>query len=310
MKTFDVYNLEFPIGISELKICGYIFKAIANYQEALNFMPNYFVTNITGSHQITAIVEIPDKEDSTILPFENKKTKLYDILLFLTIFSGRNVFVKDWEGDLPITADHRMHTFAGGDLRLSIDLDNKVRVKGTGEIIDSISADGIPVLDIEYVSLGFDTAIEKIINHISEKEWSERYDDGYFLFMYQVMLRYQNIESSFLTAWTIWESLFSIENRKWMTELDIYSSRAELKISFILDKYFAITLNNKSRERVKLLVKARNRMVHYGKMHPSVSIEDMKTFIQVTDQIIAEILGLTPKSTLGSLGKFRVFLGI
>lgn len=310
MKTLDVYNLEFPIGITELKICGYVFTAVQDYSRVLALMPNYSVTNITGSHQVTATVTTPDNEENSLLPFQTTRSKLYDVLLFLTIFSGRNVFVKDWNADLPITADYRMHTFAGADLRLSIDLDHKVRVKGTGEIIDSVSANGIPFWDIEWVSLGFDTAIENVINYISRKEWSDIYDDGYFLFTYQSMVRWQNIEPAFLMAWTLWESLFSVENRNTMQEQDIYNTSGYIKISYILKKYFSITVDASNSEQVKLLVKARNRIAHFGKMHPEVSIEDMKTFIQVTDQIVAEILGLTPKSILGSLGKFKTFLGM
>lgn len=309
MTVKSVYNLEFPTGIRQLKIYGYVFDAVSDYDDVYRLMPNYNVTHITGSHQITASVSIPDTEEKSILPFENTKlTRLYDVLMLLSIFTGRNIFIKDWEGEEPITADHRPHTAFGGQLRLSINLESKFKVKTTGEIIDQETAHGIPVWDMQWVELGFDSEIEKIINYISTKEWKEIYGDGYFIFLYRDMVQWQIIEKSFLTAWTIWESLFSIENRKWLLEKDIRDIKSELKIGYILNKYFKIILNQKQRSNVQLLVNARNRLVHFGKMSPSVKIPEMKMFIQSTDQIIATILGLIPNNTLNSREYLDAFL--
>ena len=274
-------------------------------------MPNYNVTKITGSHQITAIVKILEKEEATVLPYENKElTKIYDVLFFISIFTGRNVFLHNWEGELPITADHRPHTGYGGQLRLSLKLKRKsvFRVKKTGEIIDTESAQGIPVWDLEYVSPGFDKDIEDIIVYISKEEWKKRYDDGYFLFLYRNMVQWQTIESSFLTAWTIWESLFSIENRMWISEDDLRNVKAESKISYILNKYFDITLDSKARENIRSLVNARNRLLHFGKTSISIKTPEMKMFIWITDQIMAMILGLIPDNTLNSQESLKEFL--
>jgi len=309
MKELSVYNLEFPTGIRKLNICGYAFDAILNYDEVYKLLPNYSVTQITGSHQITATVNIPDSEAKAVLPFENTKlTRLHDILFFLSIFIGRNVFIKDWDGEKPITADHRPHTAFGGQLRLSINLNSKFKIKATGEIIDTESTNGIPVWDMEWMELGFDTAIENTINHISTKDWQEIYDDGYFLFLYRDMVQWQIVEKSFLTAWTIWESLFSIENRKWLSEEDLRSTKSEVKISYILNKYFGITLDQRQRKNVQLLVRARNTLVHFGKISTVVKIPEMKMFIQTTDQVIATILGLTPNNTLNSREHLNTFL--
>jgi len=304
-----VYNLEFPTGIRSLSIGGYVFYATSNYDEVHKLMPNYSVTSITGSHQITATVNIPAVEEKTILPFENPQlTRLHDVLLFLSIFTGRNIFIKDWDGEKPITADHRPHTAFGGQLRLSISLDSKLKIKATEEIVDSGTARGIPVWDMEWVELGFDTAIEKVIAHVSTKEWKDMYDDGYFIFLYRDMVQWQIVEKSFLTAWTIWESLFSIENRKWLLGKDMRDIKSELKIGYVLNKYFGITLDQKQRGNIQLLVNARNRLVHFGKIIQSVKIAEMKMFIQSTDQVIATVLGLIPNNTLNSREHLVAFL--
>ena len=309
MENRSVYNLEFPTGIKQLKICQYIFNAVPDYDQVYALMPNYSVTQITGSHQLTATVTIPDNEENTILPFENNKlTRLHDVLFFISIFTGRNVFIKDWEGEKPITADHRSHTAFGGQLRLSINRDSKFKIKATGEIVDSESANGIPVWDMEWVELGFDTAIENVITHVSNEEWINIYNDGYFLFLYRDMVQWQIVERSFLTAWTIWESLFSIENRKWLSEKDLRDIKSEVKISYILHKYLGISLDGKQRNNIQLLVNARNRLVHFGKMSDTVKIPEMKMFIQTTDQIIAVILGLIPNNTLNSREHLNTFL--
>ena len=61
-----------------------------------------------------------------------------------------------------------------------------------------------------------------------------------------------------------------------------------------------MVLNSKGRENVRLLVNARNRLVHFGKMSDKIKIPEMKTFIQATDQVVAVILGLKPNNALNS----------
>jgi hypothetical protein len=174
--------------------------------------------------------------------------------------------------------------------------------------VDPESANGIPVWDMEWIDLGFDMAIENVISHVSNKEWKSIYNDGYFLFLYRDMVQWQIVEKSFLTAWTIWESLFSIENRKWLSEKDLRDIKSEVKISYILHKYLGISLDSGQRSNIQLLVNARNRLVHFGKMSDTVKIPEMKMFIQTTDQIIAVILGLVPNNALNSRENLIDFL--
>ena len=112
-----VYNLEFPAYINEFKIGDYNFKRVENYSEAFQQLQHLIEsygsehsTKIkTGSHQITAIVEIPEEEEDSVLPWAKKDSKqILDILLLLTLFTGRNVFLKDWEEKegISIMADH------------------------------------------------------------------------------------------------------------------------------------------------------------------------------------------------------------
>ena len=95
---------------------------ISNYKEAfgalmhlVNSSGSEFNTRVqTGSHQITAIVQLPEKEKPCVLPWaENKLTQLDDILFLLTLFTGRSVFKKDLENedDVALIQDHRIHHY-------------------------------------------------------------------------------------------------------------------------------------------------------------------------------------------------------
>ena len=77
-KILQIYNLEFPPYIEQLKIGDYIFKRIENYKEAfdgmmclVNSSGSEFNTQVkVGAHQITAKVGIPQKEKSAVCHLE------------------------------------------------------------------------------------------------------------------------------------------------------------------------------------------------------------------------------------------------
>ena len=90
-RVLQIFNLEFPPYIEELKIGNYIFKRVESYKSAfdgmmclVNSSGSEFDTNIkVGSHQITATVEISQKEKKCVLPFGSKSLKELDDILFL-----------------------------------------------------------------------------------------------------------------------------------------------------------------------------------------------------------------------------------
>src|SRR3989344_8729165 len=130
MKELLVYNLEFPAYINTLDIAGYKFKRITDYATAFAGLQHtsevsgseFPIKPITGTHQQTAIVEVPDNEQKAILPWQHGAnfTVLQDILLFLSLFTNRNVFaLNPGEEKYPLRPDPRMH-FWGGQFRLSM----------------------------------------------------------------------------------------------------------------------------------------------------------------------------------------------
>ena len=225
-KILQIFNLEFPSYVEELKIGNYIFKRVKNYKEAFNGMMclvnssgDEFDTQIkVGSHQITATVEIPQKEKKCVLPFENKKlTQLDDILFLLTIFTDRNVFKKDWEDsdNIAIISDHRIHQY-GGQLRCSMQNESRWKDINTRELKNEAEMKDIPVFDYHQIDIGFENTLNKVLNLVSGKKWRNEYEDGYFLFLFRSATQRQIIETAFISCWTIWEHIFAIKNRKWL----------------------------------------------------------------------------------------------
>lgn len=315
-KIFQIYNLEFPPYSEELKIGEYIFKRVQNYEQAFGGMMH--LVNVSGSeyerkegngsHQITAVVEMPKKEKKNILPFSNNKlTQLDDILFLLTIFTGRNIFQKNWNGEPVIINDHRIHQF-GGQLICSIQSDLIWKNLKTGELKTESEVKNISFFDYKPIDIGFETALNKILNLISSKKWQEDYQNGYFLFLFRAAIQRQIIETSFITCWTIWEHIFAIKNHKWLDSKIIEQMSGDQKISFILNQYFLKDIDETARKNIKKIYKTRNRIVHFGKKTEQIDYREMEMFIRLTEQLIAIILELSPSNIFNSFESLDNFL--
>lgn len=124
MNKKNVYNLEFPIYCKQLNIGRYVFKRVKDYEKRIKSLQHltevhseYSISRNTGSHSITAFVEIPTKQKKAVLPWaKNNPTALDDILLLLSIFTGRDLFL---EQPGVIIADPRQYQW-GGSLGPSI----------------------------------------------------------------------------------------------------------------------------------------------------------------------------------------------
>ena len=117
-----VYNFIFPHGCKKLSIDGYVFRRVDEYIERVQSL-QHLITSFsefdrpmnTGTHAVTAFVDLPLKENKPVIEWGDKNaTALDDILLLLSIFTLRDVFAipepiaKD-EG--AITADSREYFF-------------------------------------------------------------------------------------------------------------------------------------------------------------------------------------------------------
>ena len=303
-----VYNLEFPSWCPEIKIAGYRFSRVPDYEEKvirlqhlISGTSEFQIKATTGGHAQTAIVECPENENRAVLDWADKDySALTDILLLLSIFSKREVFVLEPQEDcvdnilskMVIVSDPREY-YWGGILRCSIPYDKH------------------PINPDPYgYDMGFEKGINQIYTLIQSEEWQKKYRRGFFLFLARMAFRRQPLEAAFIQCWTIWEHLFSILNQERMSSEQIRKISSVEKVSFILVKY-ALTgeIDKNSRSRIRTLADVRNRLIHYGKFPERGQVhDDADLFIRMTEFVIAKILGLSPSNVLNTVEDLESFL--
>lgn len=303
METMRVFNLEFNAYVKEFYICGYRFYRVDDYYEKLiklqhkfEFIHEFRIPLNTDTHSNTALVDIPGKEQDPIFEWENKSSALQDILLLLSMFTGRNVFTVGSEyndKDFCIIADPRVYPW-GGILRASLPYVTS----------DCEDEDGF------HYNIGFSISIEKIYSLIGSENWRNKYNNGYFLLLANNAFKERNLEAAFIQCWTIWEHLFSLHNRKWLSKKQIINMSSLEKISYLLVKYdLQNNINDISRSRIQKLSETRNKLIHYGEFPNIDNVKDNAIlFIHLTEFIIAKILELTPSDIFNTTEKLEKYL--
>lgn len=298
MNTKKIYNLEFPIYCKKLNIGGYVFRRVEDYERQVKSLQHlttslseYSISANTGAHNITAFVDLPIKEKKAVFPWDkNSATALDDILLLLSIFTGRDVFL-DESLDKPsaIIADPRKYQW-GGSLRCSIPYKDKKIDQDSG------------------YNIGFEEGLNKIYSLIRTDQWLKKYQNGYFLLLLNHAEKRQILETAFVLHWTILEHLFTLHNRKWLSDERIQKLPSAEKISFLLVEYAPsseITTPNK--KRISELAGVRNRLVHFGKFPDVMAEKNAELVIRLAEFIIAKILGLLPSNVFNTIEKLEQF---
>jgi hypothetical protein len=295
-----IYNLEFPSFCKAMEIYGYRFQRVSEYQDRVKSLHHtissfheFQIDQNTGNHAITAVVNLPSQETRAVLPWGHQNpTPLDDILLLLSIFTCRQVFAlePEIEQGAVIVADPRDYFF-GLSLRTSIPYEPKK--------LDEFT---------EY-DIGFEKGINQIYQRIRDNDWLQKFGKGYFLFLFRAACRRQILETSFIVCWSIWEHLFFLHNRKWLSMENIRKLPAKDKIAFLLTEYkIKDSVEKKDRKGLERFAKIRNHLVHTGSFPNKRAHEGAELFIRVTERLVAQILGLTPSDVLGTLTKFDAFL--
>lgn len=284
-KRWRIYNLIFPDYVETLELGNYTFRRVPDYREVYLKMQHKVditgteisVKPTTGSHQITATVETTKPEVGSVLQWAKKETQITDVLFILTLFNGRHVFC--WEEAMDhggiIVADHREFE-NGGDLRLSMDPEEVHDHDKNGWYLHSRW-------------IGFEKTINRVLNTIGSEAWQKKFKGGYFLFIYRASLQRQIIESSFILCWTVWTHIYTILNPRNLSESELRVVNERDKIAFILESYFGAKVESHHLTR---MVRARNRVVHFGRIPDDFDIQEMRVFVRATDFLIAKILDL------------------
>lgn len=299
-----VYNLEFPSWCPSVTIFGYRFIRADDYRDKITRLQHlvavhseFAISANTGHHAITAHVELPEHENKAVLEWAGKDdSALGDILLLLSIFTGRDAFAIDDNNDDVgvIIADPREYQW-GGTLRCSIPYKKQQPVD--------------PDLRFGY-NIGFEAELNRIYSLMRTEEWQKKYEDGYFLFLANQAFRRQSLESAFSQCWTIWEHMFTVHNKHWLSDNRIHQLASVEKISFILTEYaLRGEIDNTSRKRIESLAEIRNRLFHVGRFPERESVhDDAVLFIRLTEFIITKILDLSPSNVFNTTERLEEFL--
>lgn len=318
MSELSIYNLVFPDNVHTLDIAGYQFMRASNYAQAfaglqhtIDVMGGEFpVVPTNGSHQKTATLSLPVHEEPPLLPWINNSncTRLQDVLLFLSLFTGRNVFaLKPEHEGFPIRRDLREH-FWGGQFRLSARINEKYRRHADGQLYSPEEVNGKSIDDYDHLNLGLPDTVNEVLQTISDETWRRDYDTGYFIFTFRQALGQSDIEPAFLLCWTIWEHLFTLHTKAWQDIRSIEQTSGDKKIAYIMNRYLLLQIDDAARKQVRRLTGARNRLIHFGAIPTDVDINEMKMFIRTTEQIMAIILRLTPSNAFNTIERLQSFL--
>ena len=289
-----------------MTVFGYRFTRVEEYadrvvrlQHLVTRYSEFKIRANTGEHAITAYVDIPEHEERPVLVWvDSNSTALSDILLLLSIFTQRDVFVAEIkenneDNDHIITTDPRVYQ-GGGILRCSIPYKDQP----------------IEPEPFRY-DIGFEEGLNRIYELIRSEVWQQKYRQGYFLFLARMAFRRQPLEAAFIQCWTIWEHLFSILNQSWLSKNQIQLLSATEKISYLSVKYaLRDEITEAERKRIKSLAKIRNRLVHFGRFPERDLVhDDAILFTRLTEFIIARILDLSPSNVLNTMEGLEAFLG-
>ena len=67
-------------------------------------------------------------------------------------------------------------------------------------------------------------------------------------------------------------------------------------------------IEQKDTEGLKRFIQIRNKLIHTGRFPDEQAIDEAGLFVRITERVLAQILGLTPKDVLGSLPAFQASL--
>ena len=301
----EVYNLEFRSNCSEMTIFGYRFTRVDDYRDRLASLQHlvtvsseFKIRTNAGNNAVTAYVEFPEREEKSVLRrYGSDNTALSDILLLLSLFTGRDVFTvndaQDGFSNRLAIADPRFY-YWGNELRDSI----------------PFKAHPIPNDEPHGYEIGFEEGLNRVYSLVRSEDWQRKYKEGYFLILANLALRQQPLETAFLQCWTIWEHLFTVHNSRWLSLEQIERLSSYEKIAFLLVEYeLRGEIDKNARGKIKTLSDIRNKLTHSGRFPVRGPVyDDAALFIRWTEFIMAKALGLSPSNVLNTKEKSDDFL--
>ncbi len=163
-----------------------------------------------------------------------------------------------------------------------------------------------------YKTNNYSKIIKNILKTIRKDDWLNKYNNGSPLLLMKEAMKKQNRESQFLNCWIVWEHLFYLLNKNWISEETLkHKITAKDKISFILTHFgFKDNTTKKEHKNIQILANLRNQIVHKGIQPEFHSYpKEYWLFFELTQYIIAKILNIEPYDEIfKSFDKFKEFL--
>jgi hypothetical protein len=301
----EVYNLQFPSWCKEITVFGYHFTRVDDYRDRLaslqHWTPEHSEFKIrpnAGNHAVTAYVDLPEREEKSVLKQHgSENTALSDVLLLLSIFTSRDVFMVDNASNVGkyriFTADPRVYDW-GGVLTTSI----------------PYKREPIPDDEPHGYNIGFEEGLNQVYALVRSEDWQRKYQGGHFLVLANQAFRCQPLETAYTQCWTIWEHLFTVHNDRWLSDEQSKRLSSTEKIAFLLVEYaLKGEISKSDRERINSLAEIRNKLVHFGQFPKRGSVyRDARLFIRLTEFIIAKTLGLEPSNVFNTMEELEDFL--
>jgi len=297
-RRLDVYNLKFEWAGEMMEIPPYVFVPVDDYcdryrklQHLVDVGGGYCGSTkaVTGQHQVTGSVLLPDNEPPAALAWGHPDpTGLDDILLLLSIFTGRKVFALDPNvDDGPIIADPREFQYGGG----------------VGLSLGQVSRPGEFGLDY---ARNLSAGTSEVLALIGSDAWRSAYGEGKFLFLFLAACQRQISESSFLLCWAIWEHLFRLRNEHWLSRGSLRRMDTREKIHFLLTEYGVRgKISSDDAKSVDRMARIRHALVHDAGFEKDEDAGAADLFVRLTEYIIAKVLGLEPSEVFSPRERFE-----
>lgn len=310
MAEYEVYNLVFPDYVNEMEIAEYKFKRIKCYPKRLQQLQHrppvypfqeFSIEENPGKNSITSVVIIPKEDKDSVLPWKYKGKALKDVLLLLSLFSQREVFISELGKGICIA---NPNVFEWGHVL-------SANIPKTNKFVDNEN--------IEFKNI--EQCINEVYSHIRSRDWLEKYGNGFFLLLTKSAFSTRLLEPSFILCWTIWEHLYSIlkRNKKIVNKIGNGGAKKIASLMF----HYKLGEKNTCEKAANEFYATRKSLVHFGKfmeteingnpkLNPKLyyyegcgnnyakrpndkSINDAMLFIYLTEILVSKILNLDNK---------------